>query len=257
MSDAKPDMNKKAEIDRGEMDMRVEEIYVSPDTQRDGDTRTRTHETEDTDPHYVPGDQRSESERSRKRSIFAVSLGLVCVLLLTRIIVLSVYFNRTIKEKEELQIRNKNLTKERDHLQEKLSVFGWRYFGSSFYFLSAEQKTWYESRQDCQMREADLVIINSEEERRFLSGLQMRFWIGLTDKDEEETWKWVDGTELTTGFWEPRQPDNYQGQEDCAEMNFGGNKPLEAWNDLNCRRLSREEVQTGPKVSPSLSNILL
>ncbi|XP_010881700.2 C-type lectin domain family 4 member K-like isoform X4 [Esox lucius] len=225
MSDAKPDMNKKAEIDRGEMDMRVEEIYVSPDTQRDGDTRTRTHETEDTDPHYVPGDQRS--------------------------------VNRTIKEKEELQIRNKNLTKERDHLQEKLSVFGWRYFGSSFYFLSAEQKTWYESRQDCQMREADLVIINSEEERRFLSGLQMRFWIGLTDKDEEETWKWVDGTELTTGFWEPRQPDNYQGQEDCAEMNFGGNKPLEAWNDLNCRRLSREEVQTGPKVSPSLSNILL
>ncbi|XP_034144398.1 CD209 antigen-like protein E isoform X2 [Esox lucius] len=214
-----------------------QEIYVSPDTQRDGDTRTRTHETEDSDPHYVPGDQRSESERSRKRSIFAaVCLGLVCVLLLTRIIVLSVYFNRTIKEKEELQILNKNLTKERDHLQEKLSVFGWRYFGSSFYFLSAEQKTWDESRQDCQMREADLVIINSEEEQRFVVGLQMGAWIGLTDKDKEGTWKWVDGTVLTTGFWNPSQPDDFQGQEDCAEIYIQGNNPLQTWKDQQCER---------------------
>ncbi|XP_034144401.1 asialoglycoprotein receptor 2-like isoform X4 [Esox lucius] len=204
MSDAKPDMNKKTEIDRGEMDVRVEEIYVSPDTQRDGDTRTRTHETEDSDPHYVPGDQRS--------------------------------VNRTIKEKEELQILNKNLTKERDHLQEKLSVFGWRYFGSSFYFLSAEQKTWDESRQDCQMREADLVIINSEEEQRFVVGLQMGAWIGLTDKDKEGTWKWVDGTVLTTGFWNPSQPDDFQGQEDCAEIYIQGNNPLQTWKDQQCER---------------------
>uniref|UniRef100_A0A6Q2X1E4 C-type lectin domain-containing protein n=1 Tax=Esox lucius TaxID=8010 RepID=A0A6Q2X1E4_ESOLU len=115
------------------------------------------------------------------------------------------------------------------HVQEE-----WRYFESSLYFLSTEQKTWDESRQDCQNREADLVIINSEEEQRFLYKLNMRVWIGLTDKDEERTWKWVDGTVLTTGYWGSGQPDNSGSHEDCAEIFIWGKKPLESWNDLNC-----------------------
>ncbi|XP_045070729.1 CD209 antigen-like [Coregonus clupeaformis] len=85
------------------------------------------------------------------------------------------------------------------HQTEKPCCFdGWRKFDCSCYFLSTEEKTWEESRQYCLKRGADLVIINSREEQvreRERGGV---VWIGLTDRQREGTWKWVDGTTLTT-----------------------------------------------------------
>uniref|UniRef100_A0A8C7SG77 C-type lectin domain-containing protein n=1 Tax=Oncorhynchus mykiss TaxID=8022 RepID=A0A8C7SG77_ONCMY len=204
----------------------------------------------------------SEPDSSGKRSfrVAAVCLGLLCVLL-AGIIGLSVYYNRVIKdsedkrnnlsqscslyennataERDQLQTRYNNLTKEKGHIQAKLFVMeqhcqeGWRYFDSSLYFLSTETKTWEKSRQDCQGRGADLVIINSREEQTFLFNLHLRAWIGLTDSVTEGIWKWVDGTPLTTGYWGKGQPDNY-GQEDCAEIYFRKDDPVTTWNDGKC-----------------------
>ncbi|XP_029622419.1 CD209 antigen-like protein A [Salmo trutta] len=75
---------------------------------------------------------------------------------------------------------------------------GWQKFESSWYFLSTVKKPWEESRDDCLKRGADLVIINSKMEQKFICGLNKRAWIGLTDSVTEGTWKWVDGTPLTT-----------------------------------------------------------
>ncbi|XP_071264027.1 CD209 antigen-like isoform X2 [Salvelinus alpinus] len=114
-------------------------------------------------------------------------------------------YNNLTKERDQLQTRYNNLTKEKGHIQAKLFVIeqhcqeGWRYFDSSLYFLSTEKKTWVESRQDCLERGADLVIINSREEQIFAFNLHLKVWIGLTDSVTEGTWKWVDGTTLTTG----------------------------------------------------------
>ncbi|KAL0968799.1 hypothetical protein UPYG_G00272020 [Umbra pygmaea] len=246
-------MYKKVKFNKGEMEERMEDIYVNADIQRDGDTRTTTHETEDTAADNGPGDQHLKSDCSMKRfRVSAVCLGLLCVLLLASITFVTIYYNKTkeqlqtlTKERDQLQTSYNNLTKEREHLQTKLSVIdnktkdqlqtltkerdqlqtsyntltkerdqlqtmlsvieqpslnGWRCFGCSLYFLSTKKKTWEESRLDCQSRGADLVIINSEEEQRFLfNNFRRDTWIGLTDKDQEGTWKWVDGTVLTTG----------------------------------------------------------
>ncbi|KAM9398877.1 uncharacterized protein ACWYII_031318 isoform 3-T3 [Salvelinus alpinus] len=289
------EMNKKVKFDRGEMEERIVDIYVSADTLRDSETSTKREETADTAPNNGPGDQYSEPDSSGRRPflVAAVCLGLLCVLL-AGIIGLSVYYNRAIKdsedkrnnlshscslyktnataerdqlqtrynnlteERDQLQTRYNNLTEERDqlqtsynnltkekgHIQAKLFVIeqhfqeGWRYFDSSLYFLSTETKTWEESRQDCQERGADLVIINSREEQTFLFNLKKRVWIGLTDSVKEGTWKWVDGTPLTTRYWYDPEPDNggakpENGEEDCVEIRTD-QSPLMAWNDMSC-----------------------
>ncbi|XP_045567654.1 C-type lectin domain family 6 member A-like [Salmo salar] len=86
---------------------------------------------------------------------------------------------------------------------------GWRRFGCTCYYVSTEGKSWEKSRQDCLERGADLVIINSEEEQTFVNGFESvnYVWIGLTDSITEGTWKWVDGTPLTTpSYWWRGEP---------------------------------------------------
>nr|XP_046183367.1 CD209 antigen-like protein A isoform X2 [Oncorhynchus gorbuscha] len=224
-----PDMNKKVKFDRGEMKERIVDIYVSADTLRDGETSTKREETEDTAPNNGPGDQHSDNrvikDSEDKRNILSQSCSL--------------YETDATEERDQLQTRYNNLTEEKGHIQAKLFVMGqhcqegWRYFDSSLYFLSTEKKTWEESRQDCKRRGADLVIINSREEQTFLFNLHLRAWIGLTDSVTEGTWKWVDGTSLTTGYWSAGQPDD-NGQEDCAEIYFRQDDPVKTWNDDNC-----------------------
>ncbi|XP_055765141.1 CD209 antigen-like protein E [Salvelinus fontinalis] len=151
-------------------------------------------------------------------------------------------YNTMTKERAQLQTTYNTMTKERDKLQTEREFLNWRLinlswkkFESSWYFLSTETKTWKESREACLERGADLVIINSREEQTFLFNLKKRVWIGLTDSVTEGTWKWVDGTPLTTRYWYAKQPDNSgpTGDEDCAEIHED-QSPLKSWNDMSC-----------------------
>uniref|UniRef100_A0A3Q2XRY0 CD209 antigen-like n=1 Tax=Hippocampus comes TaxID=109280 RepID=A0A3Q2XRY0_HIPCM len=112
---------------------------------------------------------------------------------------------------------------------------GWKKFDGNCYFVSKLSRTWAESRLDCISRGADLVVINSREEQVFLNGLLGRskdVWIGLSDHIKEGTWVWVDGTPLTTEFWQNEQPNNL-GNQDCVEIQTKSSR-LGTWNDVSC-----------------------
>ncbi|XP_071383519.1 C-type lectin domain family 4 member F-like [Centroberyx affinis] len=167
---------------------------------------------------------------------------------------LQIRYNRLTKQREQLQTRCNVLTEERDQLQTSNNILReslctqtqtyphcWIEFNSNWYYVSNEMKTWEESRQDCLRRGAHLVIINSKEEQKFLVGLNTRVWIGLTDREEEGTWTWVDGSPLTTAYWGQTQPDNGDNirqssvrTEDCGEIYNEYSDPLNKWNDLPC-----------------------
>ncbi|KAK0138871.1 Macrophage mannose receptor 1 [Merluccius polli] len=109
---------------------------------------------------------------------------------------------------------------------------GWMYFNHSLYFISTTGRNWTASRDDCLERDADLVVINSTAEQEFVTRLGGIFWIGLSDRDPEGTWKWVDGTNMTSSSWGEGQPDDEYGAEDCVEVRGDG------WNDAQCDHLN-------------------
>ncbi|XP_073705510.1 uncharacterized protein [Garra rufa] len=130
------------------------------------------------------------------------------------------------KERDQLLTRNTDLTKERDHLRER---DGWTYYRSNFYYISSQKKSWYESRRYCTDKGADLIIINNREEQDFVKKLSCgsNVWIGLTDRQVEGTWKWVDGSTPSYRFWESGEPNSNAGDEDCALIRLG-------WADYPC-----------------------
>uniref|UniRef100_A0AAR2L7Q7 C-type lectin domain-containing protein n=1 Tax=Pygocentrus nattereri TaxID=42514 RepID=A0AAR2L7Q7_PYGNA len=155
-------------------------------------------------------------------------------------------FDSISNERNQLLDTNNRLALERNKLQTSYDqmVFlfvacpaGWTKFMFSCYYMSTFGKTWEESRQDCRMKGADLVIINSREEQQFVFGIGRTLWIGLTDRAIEGHWKWVDDTSLGTGYWLPGEPNNahYQG-ENCAEVihHVGSTDALSSWNDISC-----------------------
>ncbi|XP_036789923.1 fibronectin isoform X6 [Oncorhynchus mykiss] len=144
--------------------------------------------------------------------------------------------NTKTTEIDKLMKRLNTITMEHDQLQKDIGSYpeGWRRFGCSCYYLSTERKSWKESRQDCLERGADLVIINSEEEQTFINGFEsVTFaWIGLTDSVTEGTWKWVDGTPLTTPrYWWSGEPDGWTDQN-CVEIYMSSGQGV--WRDYDC-----------------------
>ncbi|XP_046698495.1 CD209 antigen-like [Silurus meridionalis] len=150
-------------------------------------------------------------------------------------------YNTLTAERDQLQTKYNTLSAERDQLQkykeelQKLFKSGWTYFSNSIYYISTGTKSWTESRQDCRERGADLVVINRKEELDFINKLRTNrgTWIGLTDRDKEGEWKWVDDTLLTTGYWFKGEPNSKAGDEDCVMTGTGSDSVMN-WADYPC-----------------------
>ncbi|XP_042602905.1 CD209 antigen-like protein C [Cyprinus carpio] len=184
----------------------------------------------------------SDGVKIRSSRAAAVCLELLCVLLLTAVIVLCVLIHTKstnyTQERQQLLTKITNLTEERDQLKsernelQKRLADGWKCHQSRLYFISSETKNWTESRRYCRERAADLIIINNTEEQEFvknISGGSGYFWIGLTDIEVEGRWKWVDGSNITSGFWASGEPDSNQGKEEDCALNYSP-----GWADFPC-----------------------
>ncbi|XP_034417518.1 CD209 antigen-like [Cyclopterus lumpus] len=153
------------------------------------------------------------------------------------------------EERELLNSSLTQLTEDMDRLQRwsklsKTCPAGWTTLSSSCYFVSSSSASWEKSREDCRDKGADLVIIDSLEEQKFLSNIiKHHTWIGLNDKDHEGNWKWIDGTPLTQPAYWNSPPDNgggdpQWGEEDCAEMLHWREAEV-SWNDVGCNNSKR------------------
>ncbi|XP_022620759.1 CD209 antigen-like protein E isoform X1 [Seriola dumerili] len=172
-------------------------------------------------------------------TLVGVSFGLLCVLQAALNISLRYALYTSDNKPSGIEASCKNLTEELDYLKRKLINFdhnsqqGWVYFYPSFYYISSTKKSWHDSRDDCLQRGADLVIINSKEEQDFTRKFHKITWIGLSDRETEGIWKWVDGTPITKSYWANGEPNSYEGKnEDCVEIRFPNEE--NSWNDIPC-----------------------
>uniref|UniRef100_A0A3B5MMP7 C-type lectin domain-containing protein n=1 Tax=Xiphophorus couchianus TaxID=32473 RepID=A0A3B5MMP7_9TELE len=72
----------------------------------------------------------------------------------------------------------------------------WLKFNCSCYQISGNG-SWDEGREHCMRKGGDLVVINNPEEQNFLAEFEQEAWIGLSDRETEGSWLWVDGTALS------------------------------------------------------------
>ncbi|KAG9259776.1 CD209 antigen-like protein C [Astyanax mexicanus] len=171
----------------------------------------------------IPSD--THTAESRRYRLAAVGLVLLCVLLLLTIILLCIRLNNLTGERNQLQASYTRMTADRDQLQ------------TNYTNMTAERDQnkrrlstmggWTESRNDCRQRGADLVIISSKEEQ--LNNNNNKVWIGLNKT--EGVWKWVDGSELITGFWYPGEPDSRK-DEKCVVIGYWNGKN---WAQYSCK----------------------
>ncbi|XP_066889016.1 CD209 antigen isoform X1 [Kogia breviceps] len=109
--------------------------------------------------------------------------------------------------------------------------WNWELFQGRCYLFSWSQSDWKSAVSACQDIGARMVIVKSPEEQKFLKIWFVRYnkptWIGLSDHNNEGSWKWVDNSPLELSFWKKGEPNN-QEDEDCVELYNDG------WNDGKC-----------------------
>ncbi|KAI1886045.1 hypothetical protein AGOR_G00209990 [Albula goreensis] len=118
----------------------------------------------------------------------------------------------------------------------KPCLLHWMLFNSKCYLFSDgnQWNTWSNSRKNCLMSGADLVVIDSKEEQEFINSHSLSYydkwhgyWIGLMTEDG--TRRWVNGAPLTEEYWNP----NFGQHSSCVLTNSSSN-PLESWKSASC-----------------------
>ncbi|CAM2095055.1 unnamed protein product [Caretta caretta] len=84
----------------------------------------------------------------------------------------------------------------------------WVLYRGKCLFVSKEEKTWEESKKDCEGNSARLLITKSWDSRampNFLKNTNVQYWIGLVWNQESEwQWKWVDNSPFKPDLSYPR-----------------------------------------------------
>ncbi|XP_030250565.1 C-type lectin domain family 4 member C-like isoform X2 [Sparus aurata] len=176
-------------------------------------------------------------------------------------------------EKTDLERRNEELTRERDGLNWTIGVIlehkdfpverhcpqkvckpcldDWLQFQTNCYFFpkseySSGWNNWTGSREECRKTNADLVVIDSQEEQEFINNHtetyhdeKHGYWIGLSRKDVKDGWKWVDGSNVTVTYW----TQNLGYSKACA-LTLPRAARLANWDKVGCKMRNRWICET-------------
>ncbi|XP_048838242.1 low affinity immunoglobulin epsilon Fc receptor-like [Brienomyrus brachyistius] len=156
-------------------------------------------------------------------------------------------------DKNQLQEKNKMLANAKDQLKKEYNILtrkpgeacrlcpeGWMIFNHKCYFQNRNKKKWEESKTYCGEHGGNLAVIESREEQEFIKTIikDGNSWIGLSDREQEGVWLWVNGAQLKKSFWAVGKPNNrpelqtFKRPADCVYFHAKDG----VWFDDNCDR---------------------
>ncbi|XP_031239182.1 C-type lectin domain family 4 member A-like isoform X1 [Mastomys coucha] len=112
----------------------------------------------------------------------------------------------------------------------------WKPFGSHCYFTSTDLvASWNESKENCSHVGAHLVVIHSQEEQDFITGIldtHAAYFIGLSDPGHQQ-WQWIDQTPYNDNatFWHNGEPST--DNEQCVTINHRSGTGW-GWSAIPC-----------------------
>ncbi|RMC04930.1 hypothetical protein DUI87_18106 [Hirundo rustica rustica] len=111
----------------------------------------------------------------------------------------------------------------------------WITYKHKEYYFSKEAMSMERARGFCKKNGGDLVVIESETEKKFLwkyvfhKDWGNNFYIGLS-VSLDRTFQWMDGTPVNYVAWAPNEPNFANNDENCVVMYTHTG----TWNDINC-----------------------
>nr|XP_046254655.1 C-type lectin domain family 12 member B-like isoform X2 [Scatophagus argus] len=171
------------------------------------------------------------------------------------------------REKTGLERQIEDLTKEKDGLNWTIGVIleyenfavnthcpqkvckpcldGWVLFQSKCYLFTQHEfysswRKWKDSHNECRKTNADLVVIESQEEQEFInnhtkaySDVNHGYWIGLSKMDD--MWTWVDRSNFTVAYWKTEKA----GYKTSCALSQPHADPLANWHKASCDMKNR------------------
>ncbi|XP_044040050.1 C-type mannose receptor 2-like isoform X5 [Siniperca chuatsi] len=115
---------------------------------------------------------------------------------------------------------------------------GWtELYGRCFLYVPRTMK-WAQAEKNCLSMGGNLASVHNVQEYHAIQNMIVRIthdqreaWIGGSDAVEKGYWFWSDGTPFYFSNWCPGEPNNYRGWQNCALMNYSGQK---CWDDMWC-----------------------
>ncbi|MDJ0897591.1 MAG: PQQ-dependent sugar dehydrogenase [Xenococcus sp. MO_188.B8] len=106
-------------------------------------------------------------------------------------------------------------------------------YNGNQYLLTDPNLTWGAAQKQAEDLGGNLVTINDAAEEDWLKanfGADELFWTGFTDAPAEGQYRWISGQPVTYTNWTPGEPNDQDGGQDFAVINFG---PTGQWDDVS------------------------
>lgn len=111
---------------------------------------------------------------------------------------------------------------------------GWKGYNGHCYHLFSGKMNWFQAQIFCRNQGTTLLQINDANENKWLTKNfpNVEYWIDFTDIGTEGKWVTLSTGKSTYTSWDYGQPDNWRGDQDCANNNYS--KRLGRWDDTKC-----------------------